>query len=94
MFTYLIFCPTAKARTLTIFLFDLFNFKSANNILLAMTSMMKSSKNAGQESSTRIFIKAMEIFKLGTFRDIDVITKDRKIKNFKYYNRKINILGQ
>ena len=94
MVTYLIFCPTAKARTLTIFLFDLFNFKSANNILLAMTSMMKSSKNAGQESSTRIFMKAMEIFKLGTFRDIDVITKDRKIKNFKYYNRKINILGQ
>ena len=62
--------------------------------MLALTSMIKTSQNAGKISSTRIFMKAMEIFKLGTFRDIDVITKDRKIKNFKYYNRKINILGQ
>ena len=62
--------------------------------MLALTSMMKSSKNADQESSTRIFMKAMEIFKLSTFKDIDVITKDRKIKTFKYYNETINILGQ
>ena len=64
MFTYLNYCPTAEAKTLSIFLQDLFTSSSAKNILLALTSMMKSSKNSEKESSIEIFMKTMEIFKL------------------------------
>ena len=60
MFTFLNFCPTAEARTLTILIQDLFNSRSAKNILSALTSMMKSSKNAEKESSIQIFMKAQK----------------------------------
>ena len=93
MFTYLNFCPSAEARTLSNFLQDLFNSRSAKNILLALTSIMKSSKNAKKESSTKIFMKAMEIFKLSTYSDIEVITKEKKINKFKHFNETRKILG-
>ena len=63
---------------------------------------MKSSQNAGKKSSTRIFTKAMEIFKLTSYRDIDVITKgkgiDDKRNDFNYYeetkeNKTKEVLG-
>ena len=94
MFTYLNFCPTAEARTLTIFLQNLFTSRSAKNILLALTSMMKSSENAEKISSTKIFTKAMEIFKLSVYRDIDVITKEKNINEIKNFDESIKTIGQ
>ena len=91
MFTYLNFCP--HAPTLTTFLRDLFYSRSAKNILLALTSIMKSSRNAEKEISTKIFMKAMEIFKLSTYSDIEVITKEKKINEFKHVNETRKILG-
>ena len=93
MFTYLNFCPSAEARTLSNFLQDLLTSRSAKNILLALTSMMKRSVNAEKESSTKIFTKAMELFKLSTYRDIEVITKEKKIYEFKHFNETRKILG-
>ena len=87
IFTYLNFCPTKDFYVLSVI-----KFESAENILLALASMMKSSQNAGKKSSTRIFSKAMEIFKLTSYRDIDVITKgkgiDDKRNDFNYYMKK------
>ena len=93
MFIYLNFCPTPEAKTLSNFLRDLLNSRSAKNILLALTSMMKRSVNAEKESSTKIFTKAMELFKLSTYRDIEVITKEKKIYEFKHFNETRKILG-
>ena len=55
---------------------------------------MKSSKNAEKESSIKIFIKAMEIFKLSIYRDIDLITEEKEINDFKHFNEAIQNLGQ
>ena len=93
MFAYLNFCPHAEAKTLSNFLQDLLTSRSAQNILLALTSMMKRSINAEKESSTKIFTKAMELFKLSTYRDIEVITKEKKIYEFKHFNETRKILG-
>ena len=93
MFTYLNLCPSAGAKTLSNFLQDLFKSRSAKNILLALTSIMKSSKDAKKESSTKIFMKAMELFKLSTYSDIEVITKEKKINEFKRFNETRKILG-
>ena len=66
--------------------------------MLALTSMMKTSQNAGQKSSIKIFTKAMEILKLNIFKDVDVITREKGIdvlrNDFKYYNETLQISGQ
>ena len=93
MFNYLNLCPSTEANALSNFLKDLFKYRSAKNILLALTSIMKSSKDAKKESSTKIFMKAMEIFKLSTYSDIEVITKEKKINEFKHFNKTRKILG-
>ena len=92
MFTYLNFCP--HAPTLTTFLQDLFYSRSAKNILLALASIMKSSRNAEKEISTKVLMKAMEIFKLSIYRDIDVITKEKNINDFKNFDESIKTIGQ
>ena len=72
--------------------------QSAKNILLALISMMKTSQNAGKKSSTRIFTKAMEIFRLIFYRDIDDISKEKGLlddwtNDFKQYNETLKVLG-
>ena len=52
MFTYLNYCPPKRFIT---FFEDLFNTASARNMTFAMLSVMKTSKNADQRASTRIF---------------------------------------
>ena len=94
IFTYLNFCTNAEFRTLSTFLKDLFNSKSAKHILLALSSMMKTSKRSGNNSSTKIFSKTMEIFGLITYRDIDAITKEKGLDDdFIHYNRTLKVLG-
>ena len=59
--------------------------------------MMKTSQNSGKKSSIKIFIKAMEIFKLSIYKDIDAIRREKGIdilrNDFKYYNDTLQILG-
>ena len=92
IFTYLNFCPTKDFYVLSVT-----KSESAKNILLALTSMMKTSQNAGKKSHTRIFTKAMKIFKLNIYRDIDEITKGKAIdvlrNGFKHYNKTMEVLG-
>ena len=92
LFTYLNSCPTEDFYVLSVI-----KSESANNILLALTSMMKTSKKAGKKSSTQIFTKAMEIFGLLTYRAIDTISKEKEFddwkNNFKHYNETLKILG-
>ena len=92
LFTYLNSCTTEDFYVLLVI-----KSESANNILLALTSMMKTSKNAGRKSSTKIFTKAMEIFRLHTYKDIDAITQkngfDDVRNNFKHYNETMKVLG-
>ena len=93
LFTYLKYCPTKDFYVLSII-----KSESAKNILLALTSMMKTSQNAGKKSFTRIFIKAMEIFRLFIYRDIDAITKEKGFddqrNNLEHYNETLKVLGQ
>ena len=71
MFTYLNFCPTK------IFSFykDLFTNATAKDITLALTSIMKASvSDAHRISSTRIFEKCSDSFKLNLYKDVDILT--------------------
>ena len=93
LFTYLNYCPPKDFYVLSVI-----KSQSAKNILLALISMMKTSQNAGKKSSTKIFKKAMEIFKLRIYRDIDKITKEKGIDNngrddFKHYSEILEVLG-
>ena len=92
IFTYLNFCPTKDFYVLSVT-----KSESAKNILLALTSMMKTSQNAGKQSYTKIFTKAMEIFRLSIYRDIDAITKEKGFhelrNNFETYNETLKVLG-
>ena len=86
LFTYLNYCPPKDFYVLS----SITKSESARNILLALTSMMKTSKNAGKESYTKIFTKATEIMNLSIYKDIDVITREKKIddmtNDFEYGN--------
>ena len=94
LFTYLNYCPNKDFHVLL----SIIKSESAKNIFLALTSMMKTSQNAGQKSSIKIFTKAMEILKLNIFKDVDVITREKGIdvlrNDFKYYNETLQISGQ
>ena len=94
LFTYLNYCPPKDFYVLS----SITKSESARNILLALTSMMKTSKNAGKESYTKIFTKATEIMNLSIYKDIDVITREKKIddmtNDFEYGNETLKILGQ
>ena len=79
LFTYLNYCPTKDFYVLS----SVIKSESAKNILLALTSMMKTSQNAGKKSITKIFTKAMEIFKFSIYKDIDEFTKKMGIDNWR-----------
>ena len=70
IFAYLNYCPP-----------KLYNFikkfkksSTPKDILLALTSIEKSAKNANKRSSDKIFKKAMEILKLDNYKKINKIT--------------------
>ena len=78
LFTFLNYCPPKH-----FYVSSVIKSESAKNILLALTSMMKTSQNAGKKSITKIFTKAMEIFKFRIYKDIDEFTKKMGIDNWK-----------
>ena len=83
MFTCLNYCPNINFRYISEFLENLIKYDSAKNILLALTSIRKMSQNAVKESSTKILMKAMEIFKLKSYKDIGAITKENGFDDFR-----------
>ena len=95
LFTYLNYCPPEHFHVLS----SIIKSESAKNILLALTSMMKTSKTkTGKQSSTKIFTKAMEIFSLFIYRDIDdAITKEKGFddqrNNLEHYHETLKVLG-
>ena len=63
MFTYLNFCPSKL-----LFLYKrLLKTASPREMILTMTSLLKNSQNAAKVSSTKIFIKTMEILNLRNY---------------------------
>ena len=58
---------------------------------------MKTSQNAARKSYNKVFAKAMKIFKLSIYRDIDEIIKEKGIDNwrngFSHYNEILEVLG-
>ena len=94
LFTYLNYFPS---KDFYVFI-SVIKSESAKNILLALTSMVKTSQNAVKKSSTKIFTRTMDLFNLTFYRDMDVITKGKGIDNWrndsKYYHETVRILGQ
>ena len=93
MFIYLNYCPRYIS-----FLEDLIKYDSAKNILLALTSMIQTSQNAAKESSTKVFLKALELFELSYYKDVDLITKETGVDNYqnnvKSFNETLSVLGK
>ena len=77
MFTYLNYCPLF---TSLYFYEDLFKTATPKDILLALTNVIKSSQNADNISSNKIFTKVMDMFKLILYKDIDYVTKKENMK--------------
>ena len=92
LFTYLSYCPTKDFYVLSVI-----KSESAKNILLALISMMKTSKNAGIKTSTEIFTKAMEMFQLISYKDMDAINKEKGFDDWrndlKHHNERLKVLG-
>ena len=72
MFTYLNYCLPKRFIS---FYENLFNTASAENLTLAILSVMKTSKNAEQRSSSRIFQKYLTLLKLGYYENIQFLSK-------------------
>ena len=93
LFTYLSYCPTKDFYVLSVI-----KSESAKSILLALISMMKTSKNAGLKTSTEIFTKAMAMFHLITYKGMDAINKEKGFDDWrndlKHYNDILKVLGQ
>ena len=92
IFIYLNYCPPKDFYILSVI-----KSESAKNILLALISMMKTSKNAGIKTSIEIFTKAMEIFQLIIYKDMDGITKEKGFDDWrndlKHHNERLKVLG-
>ena len=63
MFTYHNYCPP-----------KFYNSASPKHIILTMTSILKTSKNAARRSSIKMLRKAIAMFKLDFYKKIDKIT--------------------
>ena len=86
IFTYLNYCPPK----LYFFMKGLLKTDSPTSIILALTSIIKSSRNAAKESSIEIFLKAMNDFKLNTYEDIEsLVNGANDQKNFSMLSKLI-----
>ena len=56
---------------------------------------MKTSQNAGRKSYNKVFAKAMKIFKLSIYRNIDENIKEKGTNNWRHdqYNEILEVLG-
>ena len=64
MFTYLILCPPKILQLYQ----NLFKDSSPNQILLALSSILKATQNANKESTIEIYTKVMEKLKLFNYQ--------------------------
>ena len=95
MFTYLNSCPPSRLLS---FYRDLFNVSTSREIILASTSLLKSSQNFKKRSTLKILVKIMKNMNLTQFEDIQKVTQGICYKNGAFekcsneiYNE--NILG-
>ena len=79
MFTYLNHCP--QEHKLLSFYKYLFKTASPKDIILALTSIMKTTKDLEKEKSENIFRKVMESFKLLTYENLQIIIKGNCYSN-------------
>jgi len=89
MFTYLNICPPKFFYLLK----NLLNSETPKRILLAMTSILKTSQNAQLRSNTKIFMKIMTYFKLNSHKEIEILkngNENRFSKNL-FYSETENI---
>ena len=71
MFTYLNYRPPK----LLVFFEELFKKEKAENILLALSSIVKVSQNAEKESSRKILQNTLKVLKLNYLEKIDTLTR-------------------
>ena len=76
MFTYLNSCPSSFKKILS-FTKYLIENETPRQIMLAFTSIIKTSKNAAKDRAVEIFTKAMETFHLLQYEEIQIITKGK-----------------
>ena len=88
MFTYLGFCPPDTHK----FYEDLFTDESPKNIILAMISMLKTTRNANRISSEQIFLNVAEKLKINNhYRNIKDLTSGNCTTSC---NEILNVLGK
>ena len=73
MFTYLNQCP--QEHKLLSFYKDLFKSAPLKDVILALTSIMKTTNNLEKEKSVNIFRKVMESINLLNYEDLQIIIK-------------------
>ena len=78
IFTYLNYCPPN-----ILFVFEnLLKTASPTEIVLSLTSILKSSQNAAKASSTKVFLKILEVLNLNQYQSIEKLTNNGD--NFSY----------
>ena len=83
MFTYLNFCPP---KNLIKFYKELLLLKSPKHIILAMTNIMKTRKNAEKLTATKIWNKIENSLKYLKYRKIDSVTLRQMKHSFEFVN--------
>ena len=86
MYTYLNYCPPKHSD----FLKSSIKLESPKNILFALISIIKTTKNADKRSAAIILAKAMELFKLENYKNIDAITREDAFENCRNITKSCN----
>ena len=84
MFTYLNYCPPLPFKNLVKLLQELSQTDtlSPKDLLLALTSIMKSSQNAMKESSRKILRKTLKVLKLVQYENLEIVSNRMDFNNF------------
>ena len=91
MFTFLNFCPP---KNLIKFYKELLLQKSPKDIILAMTNIMKTRKNAEKVTATKILIKIENNLKYLKYRKIDSVTLRQMKHSLEFVNSTDKISGE
>ena len=86
IFTYLGFCPSATHELYK----DLF-YESPKEIISAMISILKTSRNADKKSAYKIFLKVAEKLKINNYKNIKDLNDGNCTKDC---NESFNVLGK
>ena len=80
MFTYLNYCPSKQIETYNFFKY-LITEGSSKDIILALTSIIKSSSNAMKSSAVKIFAKLTDLMQLQNSYINDVTMRDNFVQS-------------